>query len=229
MSNEIWLNNPTILLNQDKIGELWPTSNMSLEEKINAITRLIILLTLVGYLITLRPNIILIGIVSIISILVMYSVQNKNKESFVNNLTNTGALLSNPLFYEMNRENFKEPAKDNPMMNVLLPEINYNPERKPAAPTFNPIVENEINESVKEFISENFGDNDIKEKLFGSLGDKLSFNRSMLPFSATANTTIPNDQKNFQEFLYGDMISAKEGNPLALERNQAGAYNYTNY
>ena len=37
MSNEIWLNNPTILLNQDKIGELWPTSNMSLEEKINAI------------------------------------------------------------------------------------------------------------------------------------------------------------------------------------------------
>ena len=229
MSNEIWLNNPTILLNQDKLGELWPTSNMSLEEKINAITRLIILLTVIGYLITLRPNIILIGSVTLISILLIYSLQNKKKESFVNNLTNTGALLSNPLFYEMNRDNFEEPTKDNPLMNVLIPEVYYNPERKPAAPTFNPIVEKEINESVKQFVSEKFGDDDIKEKLFGSLGDKLSFNRSMLPFTATANTTIPNDQKNFQEFLYGDMISGKEGNPLALERNQSGAYNYTNY
>ena len=229
MSNEIWLNNPTILLNQDKLGELWPTSNMSLEEKINAISRLIILLTIIGYLITLRPNIILIGSVALISILLIYSLQNKKKESFVNNLTNTGALLSNPLFYEMNRENFKEPTKDNPLMNVLIPEVYYNPERKPAAPTFNPIVENEINESVKQLVSEKFGDDDIKEKLFGSLGDKLNFNRSMLSFTATANTTIPNDQKNFQEFLYGDMISGKEGNALALERNQSGSYNYTNY
>ena len=229
MSNEIWLNNPTILLNQDKLGEIWPTSNMSLEEKINAITRLIILLTMIGYLITLRPNIILIGIVSLICILLIYSLENKKKESFINNLTNTGPLLSNPLFYEMNRENFKEPTKENPLMNVLIPEVYYNPKRRPAAPTFNPIVENEINESVKEMVSENFGDNDIKEKLFGSLGDKLTFNRSMIPFTATANTTIPNNGKDFQEFLYGDMISAKEGNSLALERNQAGAYNYTNY
>lgn len=229
MSNQIWLNNPTILLNENKLGQLWPTSNMSLEEKINAISRLIILLTIIGYLITLRPNIILIGIVSLISILLIYSLQNKKKEPFVNNLTNSGALLSNPLFYEMNRENFKEPTKDNPLMNVLLPEIYYNPERKPAAPTFNPIVENEINESVKEFVSEKFGDDDIKEKLFGSLGDKLSFNRSMLPFTATANTTVPNNDKDFKEFLYGDMISGKEGNPLALERYQSGAYNYQNY
>ena len=66
MSNEIWLNNPTILLDQDKVGELWPTSKMSLEEKINAISRLIILLTFVGYLITMRINIIFIGIVTLV-------------------------------------------------------------------------------------------------------------------------------------------------------------------
>ena len=127
MSNEIWLNNPTILLNENKLGQLWPTSNMSLEEKINAISRLIILLTIIGYLITLRPNIILIGTVSLISILLIYSLQNKKKEPFVNNLTNSGALLSNPLFYEMNRENFKEPTKDNPLMilkeNLLLQHL----------------------------------------------------------------------------------------------------------
>ena len=52
------------------------------------------------------------------------------------------------------------------------------------------------------------------------------FNRSMLPWTATANTQIPNDRKAFQEYLYGDMISGKEGNPLALERQSSGAYNY---
>lgn len=229
MSNEIWLSNPTILLNQDKLGELWPTPNMSLEEKINAITRLIILLTIIGYLITLRFNIIIIGVITLLSIILLYTLQSKKKESFTNNLINNGPLLSNSLFYEMNRNNFDSPTSENPLMNVLIPEVYHNPERKAAAPTFNPIVENEINESVKQFVSNEFGDDDVKDKLFGSLGDKLSFNRSMLPFTATANTTIPNDQKNFQEFLYGDMISAKEGNPLALERNQSGAYNYTNY
>ena len=229
MSDEIWFNNPTILLNQDSVGELWPTSNMSLEKKINAITRLIILLTIVGYLITLRLNIIIIGVVTILSVVLLYSLQNKKKESFVNNLTSSNSLLSNPLYYEMNRNNFESPSKENPLMNVLIPEVHYNPQRRPAAPTFNPVVENEINESVKQLVSDKFGDDDVKEKLFGSLGDKLNFDRSMIPFTANPNTIIPNDQKGFQEFLYGDMISGKEGHTLALERNQSGAYNYTNY
>ena len=41
----------------------------------------------------------------------------------------------------------------------------------------------------------------------------------MHTFYATPNTKIPNDQEGFANFCYGDMISSKEGNPLALERN----------
>ena len=41
---------------------------------------------------------------------------------------------------------------------------------------------------------------------------------SMRNFYTTASTTIPNDQEGFSKFLYGDMISAKEGNPSALAR-----------
>jgi hypothetical protein len=37
----------------------------------------------------------------------------------------------------------------------------------------------------------------------------------MRNFYSTPNTTIPNDQKAFAEFCYGDMISCKEGNPIA--------------
>ena len=41
----------------------------------------------------------------------------------------------------------------------------------------------------------------------------------MQTFYATANTRVPNDQEGFANFCYGDMISSKEGNPLALERS----------
>ena len=34
-------------------------------------------------------------------------------------------------------EKYTFPTKKNPMMNVLLPEIKYNTDRKPAAPSYN--------------------------------------------------------------------------------------------
>ena len=62
-----------------------------------------------------------------------------------------------------------------------------------------------------------------------SLGDEIAFDRSMLQYTATANTQIPNDRDAFQKYLYGNMISGKEGNPFALVRHSSGAYNYTMY
>ena len=43
-TQQIWSNEPTILFNKDYIFELWPTTNMSYEQKMNAVTRLIIIL-----------------------------------------------------------------------------------------------------------------------------------------------------------------------------------------
>lgn len=236
----IWFNNPSILFNSKKLGELWPTPDMNFEERLNAMTRLVILLTILGYMISLSSKIFIVGLTAIISILILYTIQshrniNNSKEGF-NNLQNT-SLLANPAVFEMNRNNFSKSTKENPLMNVLIPEVFYNPERKPAAPTFNPVVEQEINNNVQDFVCEQFNTNtkdkkenkNIKKKLFGNLGAELDFDRSMQRFTANPNTIIPNDQKSFQEFCYGDMISGKEGHPLALERNSSGAYNYTNY
>lgn len=223
MSKQIWLNDPTILFKQDKLGELWPMKNMTVEEKVNAVTRLIIIMSLVCYLLTFKVQVFFIGIIGVLSTLTLYFVQLKKEKSEVEQFSNVGELLTNPLVYQMNRDNFQEPTESNPLMNVLIPEVHYNPNRKPAAPAFNPVVENKINKSVRSFIEKPFSD----DKLFRNLGDEIEFDRSMLQFTATANTQVPNDQKSFQEFLYGDMISGKEGHPLALERTQSGSHNYT--
>ena len=198
----------------------------------NAITRLIILLTCLGSLLTLSYKIFYIGLTTLAIISVLYFTQKHNvKTENFTNLSEVYPYLTNPITYELEKNKFSKPSETNPMMNVLIPEIYYDPERKPAAPAFNASVEKEINKSVKNFVTdETFGgDKTIEKKLFADLGDEIEFDRSMLPFNATAGTTVPNDRGAFQEYLYGDMISAKEGNPFALTRYSAGAYNYTMY
>jgi hypothetical protein len=241
MSTPIWLNDPTILLKHNKLYEIWPKSKMTTEEKINAITRLVLLLMLLGYLITLSLKIIYIGFIALLAIVTLYLVQNRGKskkskndkikEAFsnINKESNKYAEYSDSKVYNKNKNMFSKPTPKNPLMNVLIPEIHYEPLRKPAAPTFNPDVEKEINNSVKEFIKKPFNDDKIGDKLFSDLGDEYMFDRSMLPWAATANTQVPNDQKSFQEYAYGNMISGKEGNPLALERNIGGANHHTLY
>ena len=49
MAIKVWFDDPTILFNKDYIFELWPTDSMCYEQKMNAITRLIILFTIYYY------------------------------------------------------------------------------------------------------------------------------------------------------------------------------------
>ena len=105
-------------------------------------------------------------------------------------------------------------------MNVLLPQIQDDPNRAAAAPAFNPIIEKEINKSVENSVVANFDDKTgIKERLFKDLGDQFDLDMSMRQWYSTASTTVPNDQRSFADFCYGDMISCKEGNALACTRS----------
>jgi len=58
MAIQFWTNNPIILFNKKYIFELWPTTDMCYEQKLNAISRLIILLSILGYILTLSKKII---------------------------------------------------------------------------------------------------------------------------------------------------------------------------
>jgi hypothetical protein len=215
-NNNFWLNDPSILFKKDQINYLWPKENMSKNDKLNAITRLVILLSILGFLVTKSYNFLLTGIITLGVIGILYYIsEKKSKEEIkVEGFTN-------PKVYKALKENFTNPTQKNPFMNVLLPEIQDDPTRKRAAPAYNSAVEKEINKDTEDFVVSNF-DNDpkIKKKLFSTLGDSFEFEDfGQYNFYTTANTKIPNDQKGFAEFCYGDMISAKEGNDFALMRD----------
>lgn len=67
-----WTNDPTILFNKDYIFELWPTSSMCYEEKLNAISRLIILISLLGYIFTFSIRILIAGFVTLLVIFLFF-------------------------------------------------------------------------------------------------------------------------------------------------------------
>ena len=132
-----WINNPLILIQKDKLFELWPLSYMSTDEKLNAITRIIILLSILGYIILKNINILASGIVSIIVVVILYLV-NKNSKT---KIFNKPEPFTNIDLYQEVKHNFTNPDTKNPMMNVMLTEINDNPDRLPAAPSYNKSVE----------------------------------------------------------------------------------------
>ena len=73
--------------------------------------------------------------------------------------------------------------------------------------------------NTKKMIINKFNDKtDIDEKLFKDLGDSYNFEHSMRNWYSTPNTQIPNDQKGFADFCYGDMSSCKEGDALACSK-----------
>jgi len=213
MANQFWSNEPTILFNKNYITQLWPTNKMTFEEKLNAISRTIILLSILGFLITRNVNILIICVLTLAIIFTLYKFRKDRivKEGFSDNSSsnskqNTLKKILKSEFYPTN--------KKNPMGNVLLTEINDEPDRPAASPSFNPDVYDNINSAVKrqtqmlnpDIISTN-------KQLYGDLYDNWELDQSMRLFYSTANTRVTNDQGSFSKWLYGSMISGKDSGP----------------
>ena len=198
MSNTIWFNDPIILIHKDNIYQIIPDSMMNNSEKINALSRLIILLTIVLFLISRKLTILISGFIALGLIYLIYD-NKKLTENFENIDTNDTANIS----YE------------NPLNNCLQGD---EPKEKKEAPlAYTEENEKKINNAVMNMIQENNPSfKNINDKLFKDLGEKFEFNRSMIPFNSNPSTTIPNDQGSFADFCYGDMISGKEGNEFKL-------------
>lgn len=227
---DVWINNPTVLLNKDTILEIWPTSKMCYERKINAMSRLIIILTILGFILTRSIKILLIGFITLVVIYFFYN-QNwykynlkNSKEGFSGEKngynpvvtinednTNENSNESIPLKKFVDEE-YKKGTKYNPLSNVLLTEIMDNPDRLSAPPSFNPSISEDIRKNIKKTVQMlNPTIKCTNKQLFSTLGDNFELDQSIRRFVPTANTKVTNDQTAFANYLYSDMkYSGKE-------------------
>lgn len=210
-----WLYDISVLFQKDYLLEIWPNSYYSIEKKYNSITRLIIYLTILGYFITKNINILVSSFVTIIVFIMLYKFQAE-KEG-MENIGKNSKKFKKTDFENIMTKKYTFPTKKNPLMNVLLHERKYNTDRKPAAPSFNESVLRNINNSAQHpELSDELVDN---KKLYRDLGDNLTFEHTMRNFHTMPNTKIPNDQKKFAEFCYGNMNSCKEGDDITCSKN----------
>jgi len=244
MTIPFWTNDPLILFNKDYIFDLWPNTNMSYEQKLNAITRVVIIITILGYVLTMSLRIILVGLVTVILIFALYKMRKQkltanilNEGFMVNptvskkNTSSTSNTIVNPVTLEsVLKSEYKEGNKKNPFSNVLLTQISDEPDRKPAPPSFNTDVEENITKNTKKAVQfMNSGIKNTNKQLYGGLWEKFELDQSNRAFYSTPNTKVCNDQGAYAEYLYGNMPSGKSSGPDGDFARVQDNYRYTLY
>ena len=204
--DKFWVDDPLVLLKKDKLQNLWPNDTLSYAEKWNSITRMVIILSLLGYIFRGSIHFIIVGLITLALIIFLYhnNIENKKIEGFLTKEDGSNKLLSilKPTTYESNSKN--------PMSNLLLTHIQDEPNRTSAPPSYTKDNVEIINDNTKKMIKElNSNHKDIDKRLFQDLGDNFQFDQSMRSFYTPANTTNPNAQDEFAKFCYGDMPSRK--------------------
>lgn len=227
MTTPFWSNDPIILFNKDNMLQLWPTANLTFEAKLNAISRIVIVLSILGFLFTRKTHFLIIGVITLAIIVSLYkfrknqivkSLTQEDVEGFQVNKPNglmgsvaSSVTTTNPVTLEtLLRSDFHPTTKKNPFGNVLLTDIMDTPDRKAAAPSFNPDVYDDINFAVKKQTQMlNPGIKNTNKQLYGDLKSNYDLDNSMMRFYSCANTKIANDQGAFAKWLYSDYPSGK--------------------
>jgi len=195
MDDKFWINDPKIILKQDKLLDFWPKETMSYGEKMNAVTRFIILVTLLGQICVNNYLILLLGVILVFVIIFIHNYYQI--EQFEN--------MDKSLVNDIGKH-----TRLNPMYNVMPDDYVNNVNKEGTEDEYSEEKEDEINHQVKQFIFENNKENKDIGKVFSNVSDNLDFESSMRQFHINPSTTIPNDQKDFLEYCYSNLPSEKQ-------------------
>lgn len=218
-TGEFWLSNPNVLLDSRYIQEIFPQSNMTFERKLNAITRIVMLLTLIGiFALKQRDMILTTCVVTLGMIVLLYKMRGKVRvkgegmESFKNlgeerKMKGGSHVNLQPAKYEVEIE------ENNPFHNVLVPDFGTEKvdrrkiEEKDTEKVYDAVKRNVVRLFQND---DEIEDEEVKDKLFHDLGDSFVFQNSMRNYVTNPNQGVMNNQNAFAEFCYGKMRSTKE-------------------
>lgn len=227
MSDPIWLNDFNILFKRDRMMEFFPSKSQTHEERINAIVRLSLYISI---LLTLYHSngkymgifIFLLGFTSMLS---KYDKEELNKDSItieqqmkktfidektkphLNNFTPSLGLNIEKLENEKRPDDTDgkciEPTIDNPFMNVTMKDymnLDKNGKIIDRPPACDP-----NDKDIKEMMDESFNNN-----LYRDVSDVFGKMSSQRNYYTMPWTTIPNNQNEFAKWLYLNPKTCKE-------------------
>ena len=225
-NNSFWANNISILINEKKIHEFFPTSSMSLENKLNSIVRLSIYISIISFVINKNNNFIYYPLITMAITYLIYTTNNnqKMKKLQMNNTTTTSgntttARPQNP--YQIG-EGFIQSKKDdnlklinstleNPLGNILLTEYGTGHGRESSIDINNQASIQKMNEN-------------LNKNIFLDANNIFNRNNSQRQFIRPPIQSIPNDRDTFMKWCYRRPVTCKEGNGAQCVANNFNSF-----
>lgn len=199
MSEQFWTEDIWGLFTELNYYHIFPLHYMTIEEKLNAITRFTIYFGVILALLRIDYRYLFIGITGAAISVVLY--MHQKRETFQKQ-----EVLASKNLDIVDGKVCARPTVDNPFMNALVSDYANPVEKAPACSIEDP--------KVKATIERKFD-----ERLFRDVSDIFGKMSSQREFYTMPSTTIPNDQTGFAEWLYGRGMSCKEGDGGQCYRN----------
>lgn len=179
MGDQIWFKNPSVLFDRDTWSKFVPTKEMTTTEALNSVVRFATYFSVILYFASGNGSyLIAIPVVMATTILLQNLFPNgKTIESFV-------------IKEEGKKDSYTMPSSANPFMNVLLTEIQDDPQRPDAAPTNRRDVKAEINKSFQK-----------TSDIYMDTTDLFDQTQAMRTFHTIQSSRVPNDLDGFKQWL----------------------------
>tara|TARA_B100000795_G_C22697106_1_gene398069 strand:+ start:254 stop:913 length:660 start_codon:yes stop_codon:yes gene_type:complete len=194
--DEFWADNITILFRKDRLHEFFPNELMTIPEQLNSLVRLSFYVSVVIFLYNKNYLSLYIGLLTLLG---TYTVHNYNYRETMIDMEIKEVFDKNWESPKIPKVQKIVPTVNNPFMNILLDDYK-NPNRKIQTPL---LKNNNLQEEIK---------NKFENNLYKDVSSVYERNNSQRQYYTNPITTIPNDQKNFAQWLYGNPKTCKEGN-----------------
>jgi hypothetical protein len=171
---------------------LIPTDYMSIDEKLNTLTRLIIFICLILALVLQESKVILLMIILVLFVVIVQTFQHTNK-------ANVDSFLDENNLQVVDNSVCIKPTKNNPFMNPNFLDIKENDDPPKACPITDTTVASNV-------------DDIYDSTMFHNVDDIYDRSTSKRQFYTVPGSRIPNDQTTFANWLYNRGASCKENN-----------------
>ena len=192
-SDKFWSENPSILFQKNRLIEFFPMSEMTLVEKLNAITRLGIYLGVILYFATGNYLYLFITIIIGAFTLFIFKTQMGNMELYFNSY-NSQTNKNNKRVLE--EKPCTKPTTNNPFMNFNI--ITDKRDKEPACKSWD-------SKKIQKQVENKFGYN-----LYRDVSDLYNKSNSQRQYYTMPSTTMPNDQTAFAKWCYNTGPTCKE-------------------
>lgn len=203
MPEQIWFKEPTVLFAPDTWSKFVPTKEMTTAEALNSVVRFSTYFSVLLFLSTgVTGYVMAVPIVMVSSILLFNLFPNgKTIESFTAKATPA--------------ESYTKPTAENPFMNVLLTEIQDDPQRPDAAPTNRRDVKAEMYKAFQHTTDLHMDTTDLFDQT-----------QAMRTFHTLQSAKVPNDLDGFKAWL-SKGLDAPDYSSAAPARNaKSGSETY---